>query len=105
MQQVYKYLQFWAPLALDFMYNNSGFFAHKQYWKTIQTAVREYSHVFQQLHSENAQVCPDGAQEKQHSQGLKAQSYSVASKAIETQHLETCQAEIQSILFFFYKCV
>jgi len=65
---------------------------------TIQTAVREHSHLFQQLHSENAQVCADGAQEKQHSQG-RLKSYSISSKDIETQQLELLQAKIQSILF------
>lgn len=71
----------------------------------IQTPLRERSHLFQQLYSENAQVCTDGAQEKQHSQGLKVQSSSVASKGIETEHLEPCQVEIQSMGVFLCVCL
>lgn len=65
---------------------------------TIQVAVTEHSHLFQQLHCGKAQVCADGAQEKQHSREMKAQIYLVPSKGIEMQHLESCQAEIQLIL-------
>lgn len=61
----------------------------------VQEAVTEHSHLFQQLDCGKAQVCADGAQEKQCSQGLKAQSYLAPSKTIKTQHLESCQAEIQ----------
>lgn len=55
----------------------------------IQVAATEHSHLFQQLHCGNTQVCADGAHKKQCSQGLKAQTYLVASKGIETQHLES----------------
>lgn len=66
---------------------------------TIQAAVLECSHLFQQLHFENTQVCADGAQEKQLSLGHKAQSYSVVSKDTET---DPPQIEIQAVLILFF---
>lgn len=65
---------------------------------TIQAAVKELSHLFQQLHCGNTQVCADGAQEKQPYQGLKAQSYLVPSKGIKMQQLESYQVESKLIL-------